>query len=122
MTKRSIVKGINDEYYFFDDLEDYEIDENVIGYVEVEKQIGYHRCIKSELWDDTTGFIDIIQDELDLPDVMYLVTYYVCDENYDLRQFVDVGIDKKEIITNIVNQKYREGAEYFRMNQLIKES
>lgn len=76
--------------------------------------IGCHMSQKSIIWDDMTGFVDELQEEESMPDGQYIVTYYWWD-GHDLIQLADWGIDKAQIIENVKNQKYREGAEYYRM-------
>ena len=55
-----------------------------------------------------------------MPDGNYIVTYYVVIDDGDLAQMVDFDITKSEIIQNVIDQKYTEGAEYFLVSQLMK--
>ena len=81
--------------------------------------IGVHVNQKSIIWDDMTGFVDELQREESLPDGQYIVTYYWWDGEY-LIQLVDYGITKQQIIENVKNQKYREGADYFMIEGSVK--
>ena len=120
MTERMIVKGIkNNDYYFFDYPEDYE-KEDGIGYVDVDNEVGFHLCTKSALYDDMSGYVDELQNEKELPEGRYIVTYYFFNSDCDLEQRVDFGISKNEIIHNVISQKYIEGADYFLIEQFIK--
>lgn len=80
----------------------------------------YHACNCSALWDDMTGYVDQLQDEEKLADdELYVVTYYEYDGKSDLNHFVDFGLTKQEIIQNVKNQKYVEGADYVTMGKLF---
>ena len=93
--ERMIVKGIDDKYYFFDYPEDYErFEDGVVGYVDINSQIDCHNVIKSAVWEDTTGYVDELQNEIDLPDVTYLVTWYEIDDNCDLIQRAEFNLRK----------------------------
>lgn len=84
---------------------------------------GYHMCKKSMNYDDMTGYIDAIQNEHDLNDnELYVVCYYWTDNPCCLYQRVDFGITKDEIIQNVLDQKYREGASYYTMGQMFYET
>ena len=76
------------------------------------KETGYHACVRSACYDDMTGYIDVLQREGDLPAGKYVVCYYVYD-NGDLLQLAEVGVTREEIIENVLDQKYVEGADYF---------
>ena len=118
--ERMIVEGWHDgEYYFFDYPEDYEREDG-IGAVDVSDEIGYHQCKKSALYDDMTGYVDELQDEKNLPEGNYIVTYFFLNKDLDLEQRVEFGISKDEIVRNVINQKYVEGADYFKMEQLVR--
>lgn len=82
---------------------------------------GYHRNVKSALYDDMTDYIDQLQDEENLVDgELYVVRYFEFEEcSYGLLQCVDFGLTKDEIIENVKNQKYVEGAIYFTMGQMF---
>ena len=75
---------------------------------------GFHVCEKSVLYDNLYGYEDAIQNEASLPDGLYIVTYYWWDGR-DLLQYCDYGVTKQQIVENVRNQKYREGADYFLM-------
>lgn len=114
-----IIDGYDGNYYFYDYPEDYERKDG-IGAVDISDEIGFHQCKKSGLYEDLTGYIDTVQDEDNLPDGNYIVTYFYLDKNFDLQQLVDYNISKSEIIQNVINQKYVEGADYFLMEQLVR--
>lgn len=90
----------------------------ILGYVGSEVSVGCHVCNKSKLYENMEGYVDTIQHEHDLPDGKYVVTHYVCDDNYDLLQYVDYGITKEQIIANVEAQKYVESAEYYLMESM----
>ena len=117
--ERMIVEGRDRNYYFFDYPEDYEREDG-IGAVDVSDEIGYHECKKSALYDDMTGYVDELQDEDNLPEGNYIVTYFFLNDDLDLEGRVDFGISKSEIIQNVINQKYIEGADYFKMEQFVR--
>ena len=117
--ERMIVEGYDGNYYFFDYPEDDEREDG-IGAVDVSDEIDYHQCKKSALYDDMTGYVDELQNEEKLPDGNYIVTYFFLNDNLDLEQKVDFGISKSEIVQNVISQKYIEGADYFKMEQLVR--
>jgi len=118
--ERMIVDSFDGKnYYFFDYPEDYEREDG-IGAVDVSDEIGYHQCNKSALYDDMEGYVDELQDEQNLPDGNYIVTYFYFNDDCDLEQRVDFGISKSEIIQNVINQKYVEGADYFLTDQFVR--
>lgn len=111
--KRGIYND-NGYWYFVDDIP-YEdcTEDNAVMVVDVEKDSdGFHSCIRSAIWDDMTGYTDKIQNENELNDGYYVVTYYKHDGS-GLEQLVDYGISKEQIIANVKAQKYIEGADYF---------
>lgn len=88
------------------------------GILVIKEKSGYHACNKSAVWDDVEGYVDTLQNENDLPDnQLYIVTYYRYDGS-GLEQLIDYSITKQQIIDNVNNQKYVEGADYFTMEQL----
>ena len=110
--------SVEPTYGFLDDPEwEFDIHRDECMFVlDVEKRTGSHACNRSFLYDDMTGYVDVIQAENMLPEGLYIVTYWMPDgDNFDLLQMADIGITKDEIIENVVNQKYREGADYFLM-------
>lgn len=129
---KAIIK-IENGYSFYDDIHskecleglkkglEYTENRKVIGIIDIEKQVSYHACKKSALWDDITGYVDELQEEDKLKDDrLYIVTYYKYIDNGDLEHMVDFGITKEQIIKNVIEQKYMEGAEYYYINQLQK--
>ena len=80
----------------------------------------FHQCKRSALYDDMTGYVDQLQDEKKLADdELYVVTYYKYDGTNFLEQLVDFGLTKQEIIQNVLDQKYVEGADYLTMGKLF---
>lgn len=81
----------------------------------------HHRCIKSALYHDMTGYVDEVQNENLLPDdELYVVTYYEFDAgSFSLLCQIDFGITKQEILENVEEQKYVEGASYYTMGQMF---
>lgn len=47
------------------------------------------------------------------------MTYYEYDGTDFLEQLVDFGLTKQEIIQNVLDQKYVEGADYVTMGKLF---
>lgn len=89
-------------------------------YVYDNNNLSYHKCQRSALYDDMTGYIDTLQHEEELADdELYVVTYYKYHEMYELEQLVDFGLTKQEIIQNVLNQKYVEGATYCTMGKMF---
>ena len=85
----------------------------------VHSETACHVSLKSIIWDSMDGFTDEIQREESLPDGLYIVTYFWWDGR-DLLQLCDHGISKQQIIENVKNQKYREGADYFLIEGSVK--
>lgn len=115
----------NDGYYWveaFGNTEE-EIEywgKNEFRYVFDNGNLFCHQCKRSALYEDMTGYVDQLQDEENLADdELYVVTYYKCLKNYDLEQLVDFGLTKQEIIQNVLDQKYVEGADYVTMGKLF---
>lgn len=120
--ERAIIKSEDGkQYFFYDDPEwgvDYKEDE-FEGVLDLDEEIGFHSVEKSALYEDMTGYIDKIQNENELPNGRYIVTYFkLSDNGFDLEQLVDYGITKEQIIENVNAQRYVEGADYFLMEQL----
>lgn len=91
----------------------------VEGVLDIDEETGFHSCEKSGLYENMEGYIDKIQNENELPNGKYIVTYFeLCDDASGLEQLVDYGITKEQIIKNVNAQKYVEGADYFLMEQL----
>lgn len=107
---------VSPSYGFLDDPE-WGVDihkEDCLCVLRLVDEVGYHSCKRSAIWDDMTGYVDEIQREEELPDGRFIVTYYMYD-GQDLVQLADVDVSKDEVIQNVINQKYREGADYFLM-------
>lgn len=123
--ERAIYKSEDGKQFFFydDPIWDSDLKKSEIeGVVDVNKEIGFHACNKSGLYDDMEGYVDKLQNENDLPDgKIYVVTYFkLCEDCSGLEQLVDFGITKQQIIDNVIAQKYVEGADYFTVEQLMK--
>lgn len=123
--ERAIYKSEDGKQFFFYDDPIWGSDLNkseIEGIVDIDKEIGFHACNKSGLYDDMEGYVDELQNENDLPDgKIYVVTYFkLCEDYSGLEQLVDFGITKQQIIDNVTAQKYVEGADYFTVEQLIK--
>lgn len=120
--ERAIIKSKNGKQYFFYDDPEWDVDlkrTDVVGVVDIDKEIDAHMCIKSGLYENIDGYIDELQNETQLPDGKYIVTYFkLCDNASGLEQLVDFGITKEQIINNVNAQKYIEGADYFLMDQI----
>ena len=96
------------------------VGEDKFRYVFDNDGLFYHQCKRSALHDDMTGYVDQLQDEEELADdELYVVTYYEHDGKYDLRNRVDFGLTKQEIIQNVLDQKYVEGADYVTMGKMF---
>lgn len=119
--ERAIIKSEDGkQHFFYDDPEwgvDYKKNE-VEGVLDIEEEIGFHSCEKSALYEDMSGYIDKVQNENELPNGKYIVTYFKICDGSDLEQVVDYGITKEQIIENVNAQRYVEGADYFLMGQL----
>ena len=109
---------VEPHYGFIDDPE-WGVDisrEDCLFLLNVMDETGYHACWHSAVWEDVSNLVDGLQEEVALPDGKYIVTYYWYDGN-DLLQLVDVGVTKAQIIQNVLDQKYKEGADYFLMEE-----
>lgn len=120
--ERAIIKSEDGKRYFFYDDPVWGADfekSDVEGVLNIDEETGFHSCEKSGLYEDMNGYTDKIQDENELPNGKYIVTYFtLCNDASDLEQLVDYGITKEQIIENVNAQKYVEGADYFLMEQL----
>ena len=120
--ERAIIKSEDGKQYFFYDDPEWDVDlkkTDVVGVVDIDKEIDVHRCIKSGLYENIDDYIDELQNETQLQDGKYIVTYFkLCDDASGLEQLVDFGITKEQIINNVNAQKYIEGADYFLMDQI----
>lgn len=120
--ERAIIKSEDGKQFFFYDDPEWGVDykkTEVEGVLDIEEEVGFHSCKRSALYEDLTGYIDKVQNENELPNGRYVVTYFkLCDDASGLEQLVDYNIKKEQIIENIKAQKYVEGADYFLMEQL----
>lgn len=108
-------KDIMEELPFFQ-KNNYE----VLGFVTDECARGFHACQRSALYDDMSGYVDVLQNEAtDLrDDEEYIVCWYSVNGT-DLNHNVDFGISKEAILDNVRSQKYIEGASYFPTDKLL---
>lgn len=116
-----IFENKNGSYYWMDCLDECEMGEAKY-FVDNDNQAGCHVCKKSAYWNEIEdGYVDAIQNEYDLKDgELYVVVYHVFEkEGWCLDQLVDFGLTKREIIQNVKNQKYVEGASYYTMGQMF---
>ena len=106
-------------WYWLDCLDDDEV-KRAVYFCDADTS-AYHKCFKSALYNDMTGYQDELQCEDDLSDnELYVVTYFKCLRDVcELDQLVDFGITKQEIIDNVKHNKYVEGASYFTMGQMF---
>lgn len=119
MNIQGIFNNRNGGYHWLDRLDDDGV-KKAVYFCDADTAV-YHKCLKSALYGDMTGYYDKLQCEDELSDdELYVVTYFkslrdVCF----LEQLVDFGITKQEIIDNVKAQKYVEGASYFTMGQMF---
>jgi len=105
---------IEPSYGFLDDPE-WDVDlhrDECLFILQTDDMVGYHACVHSAYWEDISGYVDRLQEEEKLPEGNYIVTYYIYD-GQDLQQRAEIGVTKAQIIQNVLDQKYVEGAEYF---------
>lgn len=119
MDIQGIFNNRNGGYYWLDCLDDDEV-KKAVYFCDADTS-AYHKCFKSALYSDMTGYQDEVQCEDELSDdELYVVTYFKCPRDVCfLEQLVDFGITKQEIIDNVKAQKYVEGASYFTMGQMF---
>ena len=122
---RVIFKAKNkDEYYFYDGVEEFiedggpPVDVDIIGFVS-ETPTNFHECKHSAIWEEIKpDYVDELQNESDMPEGKYAVCWYEYGSYFTLYERVDYGITKEQIIQNVINQKYREGADYYLMDEI----
>lgn len=107
-------------YHWLDCLNDDGV-KKAVYFCDADTASAHHKCLKSALYDDMTGYQDKVQCEDELSDdELYVVTYFKCLRDVCfLEQLVDFGVTKQEIIDNVKAQKYVEGASYFTMGQMF---
>lgn len=112
---------------WLEDICDYDIKErkdDLLYIVDDQHCTDYHRCNKSVLYNDMTGYEDLIQREGELKDdEFYVVLYNKPVKAYgfwELWGAVDFGVTKEDIIKNVLDNKYAEGAYYFTVGQMMK--
>ena len=126
-----IVGFSNNEFWFYDcyglmeckDVVDNHIKHikpkvEIKGILVVNEKVSCHARNKSIVWDAMGGYVDTLQNENKLLDnQLYIVTYYKYNGSR-LEQLIDYNITKQQIIDNVNNQKYVDGADYFTAVQL----
>lgn len=109
--------------YWLDTMDDEEV-KDAKWFVYEDNCACHHCCKKSVLYDDMDGYVDTLQNEEKCLDdgELYVVLYYhaFIDSGgyWNVDQLVDFGITKEQIIENVKNQKYVEGASYFTIGQM----
>ncbi len=118
---RILFKASNNEYYFWDGRDDADFydaypDAEIIGYVPCNrsKDMFHEQCLERK--DHIREF------DYKIPEGKYIVCY--CEDPYGsmVYQKVDYNITKEDIIRNILDQKYKGGADYYLMEELEKEN
>lgn len=127
MALHAILKNTVGGLWWLEEATDSEIKEYedyLLYIVDDAHSSGFHVCDKSALYDDMTGYEDLIQREDELKDdEFYVVLYDECYENdksCGLLSSVDFGVTKQDIIQNVLNNKYVESALYFTVGQMMK--
>lgn len=125
MALHGIIKNKHNELWWLEEatvneLQDYK--DNLLYVVDDAHSSGYHACHKSALYDDMTGYEDSIQREDELKDdEFYVVLYFSIDEsNWSIDCKVDFGVTKHDIVQNVIDNKYAEGASYYTVGQMMK--
>ena len=113
-------------YYWLDCMTEDEI-KGAKYFVDESNYASIHCCVKTILDGDIDGYVDTLQnEESSLVDgELYVVTYHHAFMDcwyWNLEGLVDFGLTKDEIIENVKNQKYVEGADYFTMGQMFYET
>lgn len=115
----------NGKYLYWLDECDGEELKDAIWFLDTDNRAGFHSCEKSVLYDDMTGYVDALQDEescLDDGELYVVVYHHAFRDNggyWNIDQLIDFGLTKDEIIENVKNQKYVEGATYHTMGQMF---
>lgn len=127
MALHAILKNKDNELWRLEEATDSEIkdyEDYLLYIVDDNYSSGCHACNKSALYDDMTGYEDLIQREDELKDdELYVVLYdeyYKNDKSCGLLSSVDFGVTKQDIIQNVLNNKYVESALYFTVGQMMK--
>lgn len=130
MGLHAILKHKDNELSWLEEATDSEIEEykdRLLYIADDEHSSDVHACNKSVLYDDMTGYQDTIQREEELKDDEFYVVLYnkpVYFRGYrgwwELSGAVDFGVTKENIIQNVLDNKYVEGAWYFTIGQMMK--
>lgn len=112
--------GTDGKLYWIDTLDDDEMS-RALYLCDPNEAAGYHACRKSACYDDMTGYVDELQKEEAMdPRELYVVTYDEFTPGYGLSGAVDFAVSKDELITAVKEQRYREGATYYTLGQVMK--
>lgn len=127
MALHAILKDKKNKLWWLEEATDSEIkdyEDYLLYIVDDNHSSGCHACNKSALYDDMTGYEDLIQREDELKDDEFYVVlydeYYNNDKSCGLLSSVDFGVTKQDIIQNVLNNKYVESALYFTVGQMMK--
>lgn len=123
MALHGILKNKNNELWWLEEatvseLMDYK--DNLLYVVDDDHSFGWHSCSKSALYDDMTGYEDLVQREDDLKDDEFYVVLYHGVDSEGITFEVDFGVTKHDIIQNVLDNKYVEGAYYYTVGQMMK--
>lgn len=123
MALHGILKNKNNELWWLEEatvseLMDYK--DNLLYVADDWHKSGLHSCFKSALYDDMTGYKDLIQLEDDLNDDEFYVVLYHGIDSEGLTCEVDFGVTKNGIVQNVLDNKYVEGAYYYTVGQMMK--
>lgn len=99
------------DYWFYEDYIN-DVMDSIVYVVSDDARAGYHKPVDGDKVDNR----DMPQDsEVYLDDnEFYVVKYYGSGNN------VDVGLTKDQIISNVLDNKYANGAEYWTFGQMLK--
>lgn len=124
MALHAILKDKDNELWWLEEATDSEIkdyEDYLLYIVDDNHSSGCHTCNKSALYDDMTGYEDLIQREDELKDdEFYIVLYDKYEKAHGLLSAIDFGVTKQDIIQNVLNNKYVESALYFTVGQMMK--
>lgn len=122
-----VVFKVNNNYYFWDGRDDADFydaypDAEIIGYVPYDRSKGhmYHESWAREDLNQKGQKDHIREYDYKIPEGKYVVCYY--EDLESCYQKVDYNITKEDIIRNILDQKYKDGANYYLMEELEREN
>lgn len=114
----------NDNFYWMDCTDECDMSKAEF-YLDADNFAGVHICVGSaydnECKPDYSDSYDGLQNEMTLADgELYIVTYFkFIEEDWSLDNPVDFGLTKQEIIENVKNKRYAEGATYYTIGQMF---